>query len=287
MDVLVVTPLHNEALRLPALAEVLTASTVKPGLWVLVDDGSVDGTGDVARSLDLGFPVLVVSRSNGGGLVGGSAFTAWQFGVDAGLQKLPNADYVMKLDADVRFAADYFQTALARTLPGDGLVGGVIGSLRHREQNVHVPGPVKLYTRAGYDALAELPRAVGFDVMDEVAIKAAGLRVNVMKDVTFDVNRSIGSSQGLVHGRFRNGRVCRWTGYWTPYFAVHSLRYAFRRPYLVGSAAMWRGYLTAGAGPYSPELRAAHGQEQVEKLRAAVKNPLSFVRSTYGLAAKA
>jgi dolichol-phosphate mannosyltransferase len=284
LKLLVVTPIHNEALNIVKLAEGLIASSRRPDMWVVVDDGSTDGGRSLLARVDLPFPLKVVQRvQNAGGLIGGSAFKAWQAGLDSLGSSVWDYDAVMKLDADVALPVEYLARAFEAVTSDQtlGLAGGVLVGKGNTEQNLHVPGPVKMYSRAGIQALNSLPREVGFDVMDEVAIKHVGLRVLVQKDNYFGVRRSIGASQGLVHGRRRNGRVCRWTAYYPPYFFLHALRYAFRRPYLIGSFAMIYGYSTASVGPYPLELRRAHSDEQRGKLREVARRPFSWIRETY------
>lgn len=288
MTFIIVTPIHNEKDNIAALARQLTASSTHPDYWVVVDDGSTDHGAREINPGALPFKTAIIKRENGGGLIGGSAFTAWQFGVDFAIEQMPDFDFVMKLDADVDVSTDYLAQMLssAGDTPTLGLVGGALIGSRDREQTIHVPGPVKLYTRRGYLALENLPRVVGFDVMDELAIKAAGLRVLVRRDVHFTVRRAIGASQGLIHGRRRNGLVCNWTGYWPPYFVLHAIRYIFRSPFVVGSFAMLVGYVRAPESPYPKNLRDMHTAEQRSKLRAAIRSPFSWVRETYGLDAK-
>ena len=284
MRLLVVTPIHNEANNIAVLAGQLENSTRKPDLWVVVDDGSTDHGAELLSPLHLSFPHEVLSRSNDGGLIGGSAFKAWHSGVAWAEAQGSDWDAVMKLDADVELPAQYLGRAL-EALGGEnvGIAGGVLRNRSDREQTIHVPGPVKLYSAAGRRAIADLPLEVGFDVMDELAVKEAGLRVIVDKSLHFDVRRAIGASQGLVHGRRRNGQVCRWTGYWPPYFLLHAVRYAFRRPRVVGSVSMMAGYLRAGSGPYPRSLRLAHAREQRAKLGAAVHSPRRWLKETYGI----
>jgi dolichol-phosphate mannosyltransferase len=281
---LVVTPIHNESNNIVRLASSLELSTVTPDLWVVVDDGSSDGCAEVLQQYlkKSHLRAHIIRRENEGGLIGGSAFTAWQYGVDYALRLRAEFDYVMKLDADVDLPRSYFERALTQFTPRIGLVGGVLRGRGRREQSLHVPGPVKLYSRQGYEAIRPLPRVVGFDVMDEVAIKSAHLEVRIDKSLSFTVRRAIGASQGLVHGRRRNGVVCRWTGYALVYFALHALRYLFRPPYFVGTLAMIYGFAQAGPGPYSVFLKQAHRSEQLEKLRAALRSPATWARSTYG-----
>jgi dolichol-phosphate mannosyltransferase len=284
VNLVIVTPIHNERSNISTLAQQLEESSTKPDLWVIVDDGSTDGGAQTVAVHTLTFNTVILRRENGGGLIGGSAFTAWQHGVDYVKRTAPEFDRIMKLDADVNLGPDYI-TAMTSSFsdPEVGLAGGVLVGKGDREQTIHVPGPVKMYSRDGYQALEGMPRVVGFDVMDELAIKSAGLRVDVRKDVTFTVRRAIGASQGLVHGRRRNGMVCKWTGYWFPYFLLHVVRYAFRKPYGIGAVAMIYGYLSSPPSPYAAHLRVAHSREQRAKLKAAISAPRSWFSDTYGV----
>lgn len=270
MSFLVVTPARDEASRLPALAVSLAAQ--EPGLvglWVVVDDGSTDGTGQ-ALPTGLPFPTDVVRRDNSGGLCGGSAFSAWWHGVEHGLTLLPDAERVLKVDADVVLDPGHL-AALARRR--EALVGGVLRGRDEAHRADYTRGPLKAYDRRALDVVAQLPRAVGFDVMDEVAVRRAGLDVGVAPEATASLSRVTGSSEGLLRGRLRGGLVSRWTGYSGPYFAARVLRHVVRRPYVLGAVAMLLGYLRAGRGPWPAELREALRKEQRSRLAALARAP--------------
>ncbi|AFA72178.1 putative glycosyl transferase, family 2 [Gordonia polyisoprenivorans VH2] len=285
MSLLIVTPIHNEAENIGVLAQQVALSTHKPDLWVIVDDGSDDGCGSMVDVATMPCRTTVVRRDNDGGLIAGSAFRAWQYGIDYAVNSGDSFTHVMKLDADVDLPSDYLENTLREFSENTaaGVVGGVLVGLRDREQTVQVPGPVKMYSWEAYQCLESVPRAVGFDVLDEVAVKRSGFTVRVNRGDHVALRRAIGASQGKVHGRRRNGRVCRWTGYWFPYFLLHAIRYAFRPPRLVGSIAMILGYVSAGSGPYDSSLRKAHSQEQREKIVAALRNPKRWLRDTYSI----
>jgi glycosyltransferase involved in cell wall biosynthesis len=93
----VVMPVFNEGTHLVGTMEALATAIESSGFdaeLVLVDDGSTDGSADVARSsVDGRFPLRVVTQSNRG------RFEARRAGLSAG-----RGDYVLFLDARVQLA---------------------------------------------------------------------------------------------------------------------------------------------------------------------------------------
>ena len=281
--VVIITPLKNEAKRIPIIANQLEIVNRNfPIVWIVVDDSSVDNTLEAVANLNGFRPEILLSTQTSGKLILGGAFKAWFVGVNYALQHFDDFTHLMKLDADVELEEFYFNKLEVHLKnPAIGLIGGVLQN-SNREQQIHVPGPVKLYSKAGLESLSTLPLETGYDVMDEILLKDQGFKVKVVPEAKFTINRAIGASQGLIHGRRRNGLVCRWTGYYQPYFALHLLRYLFRKPYLIGSFAMLFGYLRAPRSPYSSDLRALHAKSQRELLLKIFKNPIRELSSLYG-----
>ncbi len=91
---------------------------------MVVDDGSTDGTAERFAEADTEDMATVLSKSNTGGLMGGSEFRAWRFGVESALPHKPYS-HVMKLDADVRLAPDYLERIVPRASGKVGIAGGV------------------------------------------------------------------------------------------------------------------------------------------------------------------
>lgn len=63
----IVTPVYNRAELLKVCRESLICQTDRDFEWIVVDDGSTDGTADVARAFpDSGFPMRLIQKENGG-----------------------------------------------------------------------------------------------------------------------------------------------------------------------------------------------------------------------------
>jgi glycosyltransferase involved in cell wall biosynthesis len=282
IKLIIVTPAHNEADNIENLA--VNLASLKSNFevkWIVVDDNSSDGTSQALRRTSFGKSAELVTASTSGRLIDGAAFAAWNMGIRRAYEIAPDFTHLMKLDADVILDSEYFLALeplfLDRTI---GILGGVIVR-GGREQNLHVPGPVKIYSRACLESLQHLPLKPGFDVLDEVVASTQGFRVVVDTKAKINLNRRIGKSQGALHGRRRNGLICRWVGYDPIYFLLHLARYTLRKPYIFGSLWMGFGFLTAGPSPYSHELRKIYAASQRMKLKKLYANPMNFILSTY------
>lgn len=101
----VVTPVYNAAGFLPALYATLRAQTYRAWEWVVVDDGSTDGSGEMLRRWagdDSRIRCYACERS-------GSA----KFPRDMGIVKA-RSRFVVCIDADDSVAPDYLETLAAR-----------------------------------------------------------------------------------------------------------------------------------------------------------------------------
>lgn len=282
IKLIIVTPAHNEAANIENLANNLASLKINFEIkWIVVDDNSSDGTFQVLRETSFGKSAELLTASTSGRLIDGGAFVAWNTGVRRAYDVAPDFTHLMKLDADVILDSEYFLVLeplfLDKTI---GILGGVIVQ-GGREQNLHVPGPVKIYSRACLEGLHNLPLKPGFDVMDEVVAGTLGFKVVVDTNAKIHLNRRIGGSQGVLHGRRRNGLICRWVGYDPLYFLLHLARYSLRKPYIFGSLWMVYGFLFAGRSPYSQELRKIHAVSQRKKLIKLCSNPMKFISYTY------
>ena len=114
----VVVPTYNEAENLPVLAERLFALDL-PGLIVIVvDDGSPDGTGEVAARLAEQYDgrVELVQRHKKEGL--GPAYIAgFAHALDG------DADYIVQMDADLSHQPEYVPQFIAALEDADVVVG--------------------------------------------------------------------------------------------------------------------------------------------------------------------
>ena len=106
---LIVTPARNEAANLQRLGQCLFEQTWRPDAWIVVDNGSTDGTQDVVRELGRvhDWIRLVSIPSDENPARGRSSVRAFNAGV---MGEPAHADFVTGLDADVSFGPEYLDS---------------------------------------------------------------------------------------------------------------------------------------------------------------------------------
>lgn len=111
MKLIIQIPCFNEAESLPTTVAALPVSI--PGIDIIevlvIDDGSTDGTGDVARKI--GVHHIVRHRANRG------LAAAFRSGIDAALAA--GADIVVNTDADNQYSADDIASLIQPVLNGE------------------------------------------------------------------------------------------------------------------------------------------------------------------------
>jgi poly-beta-1,6-N-acetyl-D-glucosamine synthase len=216
----VVTAARDEGEWLPQTAASLIAQQHRPAQWVIVDDGSTDGTVEIANDLARRhewITVLATGRSEGRAR-GAPVVAAFKQGLGA---VSAEHEFVVKLDADLFLAPHYFAW-VAGTFgrePRAGLVGGRLLVFDGREweyDNVGrhtVHGAIKGYRRSAYDEIGGLHETMGWDGIDEFQMTSRGWEVRVLSELLVLHYKQRGARQGSLRPRWEEGRGMRQVGY--------------------------------------------------------------------------
>ncbi len=135
----VVLPAYNEELALePLIRRIVQSLSETPWEFdiLVVDDGSSDGTLEVARELQLDYPLTVISHEQNRGL--GAAITTC---LNEGILGLADDDVVVSMDADNTHPPQLITRMVPMIREGRDIViasryqagGQVVGLARHRE----------------------------------------------------------------------------------------------------------------------------------------------------------
>lgn len=242
--------------HLEAVIRAVAAQNLMPARWIVVDDGSSDGTPAVARRLAADIPFMDVLVENGGSagrdpLAEGAAPKAFNRGL--ALVDVSEFTHVMKLDGDVELPPDYLRRLMAEFAndPGLGIACGdlVEGPLEGRARIPipahHVHGALKCYTLQCFQAIGGLQERLGWDTIDETYARMRGFRTRSFRDFPAVHHRPLGSASGTLRGRARHGE-CAYVAHFSPlWVSLRALKVARARPVGLTGVAFLYGYVRA------------------------------------------
>jgi glycosyltransferase involved in cell wall biosynthesis len=250
----VVTPARNEAANLRRLAGSMEAQTLAPHEWLIVDDGSTDGTGETAAEIvrELPFATTIARPVDDSSAIrGGPIVVAFEAGV-AALE--PGYEILVKLDADVSFEADFFARIVAE-FEGDPALGITGGTCYEQDASGdwqptfttrdHVRGATRAYRAECFRQVTPLERRMGWDGIDELKAQVAGWKTRTLADVPFKHHRPLGAREGSWSRWVGQGDMAHYMGYGFGYLLVRTGYRSLREP---SAAGMLWGYVAAVAG---------------------------------------
>jgi biofilm PGA synthesis N-glycosyltransferase PgaC len=233
MSYAIVMPARNEEQNLPRAAEWLSSQTVLPKEWIVVDNGSTDGTLEYARQLAQEHPWIRVIGCEGTPTPVRGAPVVRAF--TAGLRALETpTDIVVKLDADVSANADYFGRLIDyfETDPKLGIAGGVCLELvsdewvETRATIGHVRGASRAYRWACLQDVLPLEERMGWDGLDALKATTRGWRTATVP-VPFRHHRPVGVRDAHETKRWlAAGEQAHYMNYRPSYVAFRSLRWS-------------------------------------------------------------
>jgi poly-beta-1,6-N-acetyl-D-glucosamine synthase len=249
----IITPARNEERFIGSTIESVAGQTIRPAEWIIVNDGSSDGTARILERYATQFCwIRSIDRSDRGFRKAGAGVVEAFY---EGYQAVQTADwdFIVKLDADLTFAPEYFEKCFERFRrdPHLGIGGGgiyhKIGGTRKLEATplFHVRGATKIYRRACWDGIGGLLAAPGWDTIDEVKANMLGWRTYSFTELPVLHLRRTGSAEGLLRDCIKHGVVCHVSGYHPAFVLASCLYRIVRPPYLIGSMGILYGYVKA------------------------------------------
>jgi glycosyltransferase involved in cell wall biosynthesis len=261
---LLVTAARNEEAALPGLIECIRAQTVLPVRWIIVSDGSTDGTDAIAARCASEYPWIKYVRRAKPAVelkrvekVSPGKASA----IELALEHACDCEYEFFacLDADVSMPNDYYEKVIGRLLedPRLGLAGGAVYSvlpdgtdLGGGFTNPHaVSGAVQVFRRQCYEDIGGLKPYGHDDCIACEEAEAAGWGVRTFLDIRV-VHHA--PEEGYARTVRSKVPVCFYLGK-VDYIArvplwfevVKSAKQSLRRPYLLAGASLLCGYLCA------------------------------------------
>lgn len=287
-----VTPARNEAAFIELTLKSMVAQTVKPVKWVVVSDGSTDGTDDIVSKYATEHEWIELLRlperreRN---------FAAKVHAFDAGYARVRGLKYdiIGNLDADISFGQDHFEFLLAKFAehPSLGVVGSAYIEDSHLKYNYNiinienVSGQCQLFRRECFEEIGGyIPvKDGGIDAIAVFTARMKGWETRTFTERIHIHHRRGGTGQGTVPGSFfRTGKKDYYFGrllLWEVFRSIYQMK---NKPYVVGGLLLLSGYLTLflrrARRPISDELAAFLRKEQMQRLRGLFKKLITSWR---------
>jgi glycosyltransferase involved in cell wall biosynthesis len=247
----VITPARDEAQHIAETIMSMVHQTTRPTEWVIVDDGSTDGTGEIIDRFAAQYSwITALHRPNRGVRENaGGVMEAFYYGYQS--LKASEWDFIVKLDGDVSLNPDYFENCFKKFRQDQklGLGGGLICHLENGALKAevcprfHVRGATKIYRRACWDAIGGLLKVPGWDTVDEVKANMLGWRTRTFQDLKVLHHRPTGAADGAWKNSVKDGRADYISGYHPLFMFLKCMKRLVQEPYLVGSLGLSYGFI--------------------------------------------
>jgi glycosyltransferase involved in cell wall biosynthesis len=265
----------------------MSRQTRPPDLWIVVDDGSDDGTADKLEALSADVPFMSLLRTPQGHTRDTGDRHAVAAAPRAFNWALQTTDWrefthIGKLDGDIELEEDYFERLLhefeldAQLGIGGGVLVEPIGSSWEmvRTPRHHVRGALKLYRRACFDAIGGIQERLGWDGIDQVYAQMRGYHTVSFEHLVARHHRVCGTADGAVRGWVRFGEAYHVLHFSFPWVFLKALKCITERPRGLSGLAVVYGYMRAGwrslPSVDDPEYRRFVRRDERRRLMAAV-----------------
>jgi glycosyltransferase involved in cell wall biosynthesis len=258
----------------------MVTQTYRPLKWVIVSDGSTDGTDDIVRKYTLQNAWIELLRMperrerNFAGKV-------MAFGAGYDRVKDLNAEVIGNLDADVSFEPGHFEFLISKMgeNPRLGVAGAPFREGRfqydYRFTNIeNVWGGCQLFRRECYEAIGGYVPLRG-GCIDHVAVLSArlcGWQTRTFTEKVCEHHRLMGTAlQGTLKAKFKLGGKDHLVGN-HPVWELFRIGYQMKhRPYVLGALALGSGFAWSMVrhtkSPLSRELVSFVRREQMSRLK--------------------
>ncbi len=275
-----ITPARDEEAFIEQTIKSVVGQKVLPVKWVIVSDGSTDGTDEIVKKYAASHKWIELLRMPERTE---RHFAGKVHAFNAGYAKLKDLEYdiIGSLDADLSFDEDYFALLIRKFSKNRKL--GIAGTPFKQDGRgydfrfssiAHVSGACQLFRRECYEAIGGYTPVIGggIDVIAVLMARMRGWETRTFTDKSCLHHRKIGTSEGsALRARFKDGQKDYTLGahpFWETLRAVYQMS---RKPLLIGGCVLFCGYIWCLIRnvdrPISNELMRFRRKDQMHRLR--------------------
>ena len=253
---IIATPAKNEEKNLPSTIRSIERQTIKPAVWVIIDDGSTDNTPQIieaakkkhtwiksicltkGKKRDLGIHYSCICTS---GL---------NYAIEYCKRNKIEYEYIGTVDADMSLESTYFENLIKKFErdPKLGIASGgtwvsISGKEVQLEMREDIPcGGHRLWRKKWYEECGGVPISYASDSVSNIKAKLNGWKVKRFEGYKATQARRTSSAEGLWKGWKTEGAAMYHIGFPPQFATLRAIRYLFTKPYYIGLAYLL-GYL--------------------------------------------
>jgi len=254
---IIVTPCKNEGDNLPKLIQSVAEQSIRPVLWVIIDDGSTDNTSEIIkeakekyrwiknirldsskRDLGLHYASIVIKGLN--------------FAVEYCKKNGIDYSYVGNLDGDLTLEHTFFENII-REFEMDSKLGVASGGTKHIIGNRVIHAKVEIDEPSGghmlirrecFEECEGFPLSYSPDSVLKAKARLRGWKTKRFEKSMATEIRDVHAAEGYWKGYVLKGKSAYYVNLNPIHMLIKSIMYIFiRRPYYIG-LAYFLGYFS-------------------------------------------
>lgn len=246
----IISPVRNEEEFIEMTIQSVINQSVLPIEFIIVNDGSTDKTPEIIKKYTKEYSWIkcydrpVGKHSPGPGVV--KAFYS-------GFERISDNswDFVIKLDGDLSFDPNYFQTLLTEfnRNPKLGMASGVtyqpMGKklIIDRMPEDHVRGAAKMYRKQCFNDIGGIPKVLGWDTIDELKAQLSNWETRSYKNLVLIHYKPIGVKQtNLFKRELTAGERHHYLGYHPVFAILRDIYRMFQKPFVIAGLLNFVGF---------------------------------------------
>ena len=249
----IVSPVRNEEEFIETTIQSVVSQTIQPAEYIIVNDGSTDATRSIAEKYEQQYKwIRIIDRPPKEHSPGGGVVNAFYEGFNT--ITVADWDYVIKLDGDLKFDDNYFETLIQHfnKNPKLGMASGRTYQIKHGRLRMdfipddHVRGPAKMYKRACWEDIGGLPSVLGWDTLDELKAQVLGWETKNYKDIILIHYKPVGYKQKkIVKRELKAGERQHYLGYLPAFVFMRAFYRMFQKPVIIAGILNLIGFIHA------------------------------------------